>query len=139
MAVSRVNQGRCCTLLCNQLFTFTATEAVQLEQDPRIRLPASLKLRLSNRGLRFAILGAMDLLWTPWRYQYVTTADKAKRTGVPKLLDAWPGDLGCVFCNLLASVEYAIAHGMPAQDAERAGAPGASPRGLLPLPEFLPL
>ena len=63
----------------------------------------------------------MDLLWTPWRYRYVTSADKAKRGGVPAELDAWPGDKGCVFCNMLAAVDYAIGHGMAADEAEKAG------------------
>jgi ATP adenylyltransferase len=62
----------------------------------------------------------MDHLWTPWRYTYVTTADDAKRQGVPEELSAWPGDKGCVFCNLVASVEYAEAHGMPREKAEKA-------------------
>jgi ATP adenylyltransferase len=62
----------------------------------------------------------MDLLWTPWRYTYVTSAEKATRPGVPKKLDGWTGDLGCVFCNLLASVDHAIANGMPADEAEMA-------------------
>ena len=62
----------------------------------------------------------MDHLWTPWRYTYVTTADHAKRQGVPDELSAWPGDKGCVFCNLIAAVEYAEAHGMPGGRAEKA-------------------
>ena len=62
----------------------------------------------------------MDHLWTPWRYTYVTTADQAKRQGVPYELSAWPGDKGCVFCNLVAAVEYAEAHGMPSEQAEKA-------------------
>jgi ATP adenylyltransferase len=62
----------------------------------------------------------MDLLWTPWRYRYVTNAEKAVRPGVPAGLENWPGDLGCVFCNLIASVDHAIANGTPAEDAERA-------------------
>ena len=62
----------------------------------------------------------MDQLWTPWRYQYITSADKAVRPGVPKSLDAWPGDLKCVFCNLLASVDYAIAHGADRDVTEKA-------------------
>ncbi len=66
------------------------------------------------------ILAGMDHLWTPWRYEYVTTADKAVRAGVPKHLDAWPGDLGCVFCNLLAAVDFAIAGGMATDEAESA-------------------
>jgi len=63
----------------------------------------------------------MDLLWTPWRYRYVTTAEKAERAGVPRGLEGWPGDLGCVFCNLLASVDHAIAQGMAVDAAEKLG------------------
>jgi ATP adenylyltransferase len=63
----------------------------------------------------------MDHLWTPWRYAYVTSADSAVRTGVPSALSAWPGDLGCVFCNLIASIDYAIAQGMEQNKAEEAG------------------
>jgi ATP adenylyltransferase len=62
----------------------------------------------------------MDHLWTPWRYSYVTTADDARRQGVPAELSAWPGDTGCVFCNLIAAVEYAEAHGMERELAEKA-------------------
>jgi ATP adenylyltransferase len=62
----------------------------------------------------------MDLLWTPWRYAYVTSADAAARPGVPASLAAWPGDHGCVFCNLIASVDYAIASGMSKDEAESA-------------------
>jgi ATP adenylyltransferase len=58
-------------------------------------------------------------MWSPWRYTYVTTADTAHRPGVPQLLSQWPGlDSGCVFCNLLASVDWAIAEGMAAEEAE---------------------
>lgn len=63
----------------------------------------------------------MDLLWTPWRYAYVTAADGAARPGIPAALAAWPGDTGCVFCNLNAAVDYAIEHGMSADEAEAAG------------------
>lgn len=65
----------------------------------------------------------MDFLWTPWRYAYVTNSDgksTGSRRGVPEALAAWPGDTGCVFCNLLASTDYAIQHGMARDDAERA-------------------
>ena len=60
----------------------------------------------------------MDHLWTPWRYAYVTAAETTVRPGVPPSLSAWPGDLGCVFCNLIASIDYGIAHGIPAEQAE---------------------
>ena len=63
----------------------------------------------------------MDHLWTPWRYAYVTTAESAVRAGVPEALAAWPGDLGCVFCNLIASIDHAIASGMDRDQAEAAG------------------
>jgi ATP adenylyltransferase len=63
----------------------------------------------------------MDYLWTPWRYAYVTTAEKALRAGVPKALEAWPGDLNCVFCNLIAAIDYAIVNGMARDRAEAAG------------------
>lgn len=62
----------------------------------------------------------MDYLWTPWRYAYLASSGKPGRKGVPDALAAWPGDLGCVFCNMLAATEYAIAHGMAHQDADRA-------------------
>jgi ATP adenylyltransferase len=83
----------------------------------------------------------MDRLWTPWRYSYVTrTEDSARRPGIPPELDAWPGfshesvaanseqssdktadrSGDCVFCNLIAAVDYAIASGMATDEAERA-------------------
>lgn len=62
----------------------------------------------------------MDTLWTPWRYSYVSSADTAARKGVPPALAAWPGDTGCVFCNLLAATQFAVEHGMAAEAADRA-------------------
>jgi ATP adenylyltransferase len=62
----------------------------------------------------------MDRLWTPWRYNYVTRSEKHLRKGVPVALDAWVGDLDCVFCNMIASVDFAIAAGMPTEEAEQA-------------------
>ncbi|HZZ37955.1 MAG TPA: HIT domain-containing protein [Acidobacteriaceae bacterium] len=62
----------------------------------------------------------MDFLFTPWRYTYVSEVDKKKRQGIPEELSAWPGDTGCVFCNMIAAVDYAIEHGMPREVAERA-------------------
>jgi ATP adenylyltransferase len=76
-------------------------------------------------GMRLLYWGerrnGMDRLWTPWRYAYVTTADGPGRVGVPASLAAWPGDLRCVFCNLIASIDYAIANGMERDQAEAAG------------------
>jgi ATP adenylyltransferase len=63
----------------------------------------------------------MDHYWTPWRYNYVTAAEAAARPGVPAALKAWPGDKGCVFCNLIASVDYAVEEGMDGEQAEAAG------------------
>jgi len=63
----------------------------------------------------------MDLLWTPWRFAYITSADGAPRPGVPASLSSFPGDLGCVFCNLVASVDYAIKNGKSVEEAEAAG------------------
>lgn len=62
----------------------------------------------------------MDQLWTPWRFAYVTSADDAVRPGVPASLKAWQGDHGCVFCNLIASTDHAIAAGVSRDDAELA-------------------
>jgi ATP adenylyltransferase len=67
------------------------------------------------------ILASVDQLWTPWRYAYVTQEDtRETRAGVPAALAAWPGDHHCVFCNLIAAADYAIEHGMRAEDADRA-------------------
>jgi ATP adenylyltransferase len=63
----------------------------------------------------------MDHLWTPWRYAYVTSTDGAPRPGVPSSLAAWPGDLDCVFCNLIASIDHAVKNGMDAEKAAAAG------------------
>ena len=63
----------------------------------------------------------MDHLFTPWRYAYITATDGAPRPGVPASLAAWPGNLNCVFCNLIASIDYAIANGTPVAEAEQAG------------------
>ncbi len=63
----------------------------------------------------------MDILWTPWRFAYVTSADGAPRPGIPARLKAFPGDTGCVFCNLIASIDFAIESGMSRDEAEAAG------------------
>ena len=57
-------------------------------------------------------------LWTPWRHAYVTSDRSRQRPGVPDSLSAWQGDLHCVFCNMIAAVDYAIAHGIPREEAE---------------------
>ena len=63
----------------------------------------------------------MDHLWTPWRFAYVTAAETATRPGVPSRLAAWPGDFGCVFCNLIACIDFAIAKCMSPHKEEAAG------------------
>jgi ATP adenylyltransferase len=66
----------------------------------------------------------MDRLWTPWRYEYVSRSQEPSRAGVPAALSAWStsgaGDYNCVFCNMIAAVDYAIAKGMPLEEAESA-------------------
>ena len=64
----------------------------------------------------------MDRLWSPWRYNYVSRAESDSREGVPAVLNGWPAeqDKHCVFCNLIASADYAIVHGMAADAADQA-------------------
>ena len=63
----------------------------------------------------------MDRLWTPWRYSYITGAERGRYPGVPAALEGWPGpDRRCVFCNMIAAVDWAIGQGMAAGEADRA-------------------
>jgi ATP adenylyltransferase len=66
----------------------------------------------------------MERLWTPWRYEFVSKSKEVSRPGVPDALKAWPGqdsaDPNCVFCNMIAAVDYAVGHGMPVDEAEKA-------------------
>jgi len=66
----------------------------------------------------------MDRLWTPWRYSYITRSDPQAKSGVPAALSAWPPteaeDKHCVFCNMIAAVDYAIDHGTEREVAEKA-------------------
>jgi ATP adenylyltransferase len=65
----------------------------------------------------------MDRLWTPWRYEYVSRAHEPLAPGVPAALNGWvesgaqPTD--CVFCNMIAAVDYAIQHGAQADEADK--------------------
>lgn len=61
----------------------------------------------------------MDRLWTPWRYAYITD-ESDSRKGVPSELSKWPDDHGCLFCNMIAAIDYAVANGTSVDDAERA-------------------
>ena len=77
----------------------------------------------------------MEHLWSPWRYGYITgqndsAAPRETRKGVPAELRAWPGDHDCVFCNLVAATDHAIAAGMAGEDAERAALLVARGRGV---------
>ena len=62
----------------------------------------------------------MDTLWTPWRYSYVSALRSDTRQGLPPELEAWPGDTGCVFCNLLQAASHAVENGLSPLDADRA-------------------
>lgn len=66
----------------------------------------------------------MDHLWTPWRYSYITRSDPQASKGVPAALSAWPpseaDDKQCVFCNIVAAADYAVAQGMASEEADKA-------------------
>lgn len=64
----------------------------------------------------------MERLWTPWRLDYVSGGIREQRKGVPAELSGWPPgeDRDCVFCNMIASVRWAVESGMGAEEAERA-------------------
>ncbi len=65
----------------------------------------------------------MDRLWTPWRHDYVSRSQDAATPGVPDALNAWPlpgaQHHGCVFCNMIAAVDHALANGMSPEEAEK--------------------
>ncbi len=66
------------------------------------------------------IVPYMDRLFTPWRYAYISGEESlTHRKGVPEKLAAWPGDMHCVFCNMIAAVDYAVQHGMDSVEAEQ--------------------
>lgn len=63
----------------------------------------------------------MERLWTPWRLAYISGDAREPRKGVPEELSGWPGeDRGCVFCNMIAAVTWAIDTGMGRVEAEQA-------------------
>jgi ATP adenylyltransferase len=66
----------------------------------------------------------MDRLWTPWRYEYVSRSAESLAPGVPDKLNGWVSSgaevTGCVFCNVIRAVDYAVANGMAEFEAERA-------------------
>ena len=59
--------------------------------------PRTLRItHTSSENLRYLLLcPAMDYLWTPWRYAYVTAGDKST---------------GCIFCDLPKAGDDAKAH-----------------------------
>ena len=70
----------------------------------------------------------MDRLWTPWRYEYISGEEHSRAKGVPSALNAWldadpqrsrSKDPDCVFCNMIAAVDYATEKGVPATESER--------------------
>lgn len=64
----------------------------------------------------------MDLLWTPWRYAYISGQKPEARRGVPPELADYPEDHGSVFLNLIGSVQWAERTGRLSRSAaERAG------------------
>ena len=64
----------------------------------------------------------MDLLWTPWRYAYISSEKPDRRRGVPPELSAYPGDAGSVFLNLIGAVQWAERTGYRSSVlAEKAG------------------
>ena len=82
-------------------------------------MQASLRKVLWSAEYNFG----MDRLWTPWRYNYISGASPAAKPGVPPGLEGWPGeDQHCVFCNLIASVEWGLKQESgAASQAEKAG------------------
>lgn len=87
--------------------------------DCKNALRGSKSQKLTSTFFRAYTAHNMDILWTPWRYQYVTSTMPPGRKGVPEELAAWPGDLHCVFCNILGATRWAIEQGMPAEEAEK--------------------
>ena len=61
-------------------------------------------------------------MWTPWRLDYVSGGGREQRKGVPAELSGWPPeeDKHCVFCNMIASVQWAVKAGIGAEEAEQA-------------------
>jgi ATP adenylyltransferase len=98
--------------------------------------PASLRgqpsalaglINAAARNVTLLRSSPMDRLWTPWRYNYITgqapegsLSTQPRKAGVPEALSGWPGDRHCVFCNMIAAVDWAIEHGMEREEAERA-------------------
>src|ERR1700691_3777644 len=101
---------------------FGCDEALERIIRPKNNLPYHFVAPTQPKVARYT--RAMDRLWTPWRYSYITRADPQSRSGVPDALNAWPPteaeDKHCVFCNMIAAVDYAIANGRPLEAAEEA-------------------
>jgi ATP adenylyltransferase len=72
----------------------------------------------------------MDRLWTPWRYAYVSRAEQPSTSDAPAApnpsseaapaTSPAPGSPNCVFCNMIAAADLAIAQGASVDEAEAA-------------------
>jgi hypothetical protein len=97
------------------------------------------------RGLDLLYTGA-DGTTTRWIFSGLPGAMPTSRRRRPPLapacpasLAAWPGDFGCVFCNLIASIDYGLSKGMSREEAEAAGGLILPRQALFCLPECLSL
>jgi len=102
----------------------SAEHSSRKNESAPTRLAAGEHIVPEQSGLASSILRRMERLWTPWRYEYVSRAQDSSRPGVPEALSGWPGlsdgDKDCVFCNMIAAVDHAIAAGMASEEAEKA-------------------
>ena len=113
--------GRRAGIRLNERFSMCSTSKVASTALVLQRVDKGIELLERTRRMSTNPLYTfpMDTLWTPWRYQYVSTVNSATRQGVPPLLAEWPGDCGCVFCNLLEATAYAVEHDMQPDEADR--------------------
>ena len=131
-------QGACSSSLSQfRHLSFAQRSSEPRRKSPQIsRIPRALATYTETRA---AVCAIMDILWTPWRFAYVTSADGAPRPGIPARLKAFPGDTGCVFCNLIGSIDYAIEHGMSRRRGGSGRRAGFPRHNLLYLPECVSL
>ena len=64
----------------------------------------------------------MDRLWTPWRYAYVSRTEQPSTSDAPASPETAPNPTtnnpNCVFCNMIAAANLAIAQGASVDQAE---------------------